>query len=253
MLQIQFVKNNNPDYISNGFHQKFFTRTVRWWLMVLIFVPEHCHLKRHCARQSTWSWIIYYHLIWAPASIQLSMGNYFNCPVKYPKDFSRCREKTTISNKCIFKPSMSHLYWQHAHRDHFNVIAGERWWVWGQWMVMVDGGYGDSGSPACLVARSLLDSVALPWSWSPSWTRINHFVPPCVSDDRQYFNWYNSMIGPNVTPWSPLCLVTIKSTDLVATRPGQAHHISRNQTQSTITFHHVFCLRVETPFIVLQV
>ena len=133
MLQIQFVKNNNPDYISNGFHQKFFTRTVRWWLMVLIFVPEHCHLKRHCARP-TWSWIIYYHLIWAPASIQLSMGNYFNCPVKYPKDFSRCTEKTTISNKCIFKPSMSHMYWQHAHRDHFNVIAGERWWVWGQWV-----------------------------------------------------------------------------------------------------------------------
>ena len=203
--------------------------------MVLIFVPEHCHLKRHCARQSTWSWIIYYHLIWAPASIQLSMGNYFNCPVKYPKDFSRCTEKTTIPNKCIFKPSMS-------HRGRFNVIAGER-----RWMVMVV--YGDSGSPACLVARSLLDSVALPWAW----TRINHFVPPCVSDDRQYFNWYNSMIGPNVTPWSPLCLVTIKSTDLVATRPGQAHHLSRNQTQSTFTFHHVVCLRVETPFIVLQV
>ena len=35
---------------------------------------------------------------------------------------------------------MSHMYWQHAHRDHFNVIAGERWWVWGQWTVDGDGG-----------------------------------------------------------------------------------------------------------------
>ena len=39
--------------------------------------------------------IIYYPPIWA-RSIQLSMGNYFNCPLKYRTDFSRCN-----SNKCF--------------------------------------------------------------------------------------------------------------------------------------------------------